>query len=178
MVVVEIQRLQYQIYKSPKARPPCPMCRMEIYTCQRWRNRHIINSIVVFNFSYNKRRAKNARRIFYWPHYAILAAARVRRETLREARFFGIVLPAAFIILLSALRTATTAAARASTVTTAAVRASTATTAARVPLRPQRPQHPRKEATRNASAEKSQVPPRPARSYEEQGHERQLHRLR
>lgn len=66
---------------------------------------------MVFNFSYNKRRAKNARRIFYWPHYAILAAARVRRETLREARFFGIVLPAAFIILLSALRTATTAAA-------------------------------------------------------------------
>lgn len=43
--------------------------------------------------------------------YAILATARVRRETLREARFFGIVLPAAFIILLSALRTATTAAA-------------------------------------------------------------------
>lgn len=63
------------------------------------------------NFSYNKRRAKNARRIFYWPYYAILAAARVKRETLRDARFFGIVLPAAFIILLSALRTAATAAA-------------------------------------------------------------------
>lgn len=43
--------------------------------------------------------------------YANLAAARVKRETLREARFFGIVLPAAFIILLSALRTAATAAA-------------------------------------------------------------------
>ena len=43
--------------------------------------------------------------------YAILAAARVKRETLRDARFFGIVLPAAFIILLSALRTAFVAAA-------------------------------------------------------------------
>ena len=43
--------------------------------------------------------------------YANFAAARVKRETLRDARFFGIVLPAAFIILLSALRTAVTAAA-------------------------------------------------------------------
>ncbi len=43
--------------------------------------------------------------------YANLAAALVKRETLRDARFFGIVLPAAFIILLSALRTAATAAA-------------------------------------------------------------------
>jgi hypothetical protein len=34
-----------------------------------------------------------------------------RRETLRAARFLGITLPAAFIILLSALRTAATAAA-------------------------------------------------------------------
>ena len=62
-------------------------------------------------FFHNKRRAKNARQFFNWSHYAIFAAARVKRETLREARFFGIVLPAAFIILLSALRTAATAAA-------------------------------------------------------------------
>ena len=34
----------------------------------------------------------------------------VKRETLRDARFFGITLPAAFIILLSAERTAFTAA--------------------------------------------------------------------
>ena len=50
-------------------------------------------------------------KFFNGSSYAILAAARVKRETLRDARFFGIVLPAAFIILLSALRTAATAAA-------------------------------------------------------------------
>ena len=50
-------------------------------------------------------------KFFTLVNYAILAAARVKRETLREARFFGIVLPAAFIILLSALRTAAIAAA-------------------------------------------------------------------
>lgn len=44
-------------------------------------------------------------------HYAILATFFAKRETLREAAFFGIVLPAAFIILLSAARVATTAAA-------------------------------------------------------------------
>ena len=44
-------------------------------------------------------------------NYAILAICFASLETLREARFFGIVLPAAFIILLSALRTAATAAA-------------------------------------------------------------------
>ena len=48
---------------------------------------------------------------FIGHNYANLAAARVKRETLRDARFFGIVFPAAFIILLSALRTAATAAA-------------------------------------------------------------------
>lgn len=42
--------------------------------------------------------------------YANFAAARVKRETLRAARFFGMTLPAAFIILLSALRTAAIAA--------------------------------------------------------------------
>ena len=50
-------------------------------------------------------------KFFTFVNYAIFAAARVKRETLREARFFGIVLPAAFIILLSALRTAAIAAA-------------------------------------------------------------------
>ena len=54
---------------------------------------------------------KNARQIFFIGTYANFAAARVKRETLRAARFFGITLPAAFIILLSALRTAATAAA-------------------------------------------------------------------
>ena len=49
--------------------------------------------------------------IFMSQFYANFAAARVKRETLRAARFFGITLPAAFIILLSALRTAATAAA-------------------------------------------------------------------
>lgn len=48
---------------------------------------------------------------FFIGTYANFAAARVKRETLRAARFFGITLPAAFIILLSALRTAATAAA-------------------------------------------------------------------
>lgn len=43
--------------------------------------------------------------------YAILATFFARRATLREAVFFGIVLPAAFIILLSAARVAATAAA-------------------------------------------------------------------
>jgi hypothetical protein len=38
-------------------------------------------------------------------NYAILATFFAKRATLREAVFFGIVLPAAFIILLSALRT-------------------------------------------------------------------------
>lgn len=66
---------------------------------------------VMLYFLYNERRAKNARQIFCLANYAIFAAALVKRETLREARFFGIVLPAAFIILLSALRTAATAAA-------------------------------------------------------------------
>ena len=49
-------------------------------------------------------------KFFIGRNYANLAAALVKRETLREARFFGIVLPAAFIIVLSALRTAFTAA--------------------------------------------------------------------
>lgn len=53
----------------------------------------------------------HAKILYIGKHYANLAAARVKRETLRDARFFGIVLPAAFIILLSALRTAVTAAA-------------------------------------------------------------------
>jgi hypothetical protein len=44
-------------------------------------------------------------------NYAILATFLARRATLREAVFFGIVLPAAFIILLSAARVAATAAA-------------------------------------------------------------------
>ena len=43
--------------------------------------------------------------------YAILATFLAKRETLRAARYFGITLPAAFIILLSALRTAVVAAA-------------------------------------------------------------------
>ena len=43
--------------------------------------------------------------------YASLLTFFVRRETLREARFFGMVLPAAFIILDSAVRVAVTAAA-------------------------------------------------------------------
>ena len=44
-------------------------------------------------------------------NYAIFATFLARRATLREAVFFGIVLPAAFIILLSALRAAAIAAA-------------------------------------------------------------------
>lgn len=44
-------------------------------------------------------------------NYAIFATFLVRREILRAARFFGITLPAAFMILLSALRVAATAAA-------------------------------------------------------------------
>ena len=44
-------------------------------------------------------------------HYAIAATFLVKREILRAARFFGITLPADFIILLSALRAAATAAA-------------------------------------------------------------------
>jgi len=44
-------------------------------------------------------------------YYAILATFLAKRETLREAAFFGIVLPAAFIILLSAARVAAVAAA-------------------------------------------------------------------
>ena len=42
--------------------------------------------------------------------YAILATFLARRATFLEAVFFGIVLPAAFIILLSAARVAATAA--------------------------------------------------------------------
>ena len=44
-------------------------------------------------------------------YYAILATRFVRREILRAARFFGITLPADFMILLSALRIAAVAAA-------------------------------------------------------------------
>ena len=43
-------------------------------------------------------------------NYAILATFLAKRETLRAAVFFGIVLPAAFIILLSAARVAAIAA--------------------------------------------------------------------
>ena len=83
----------------------------------------------------------------------------------------------AAITAITAARAAITAttAARAATTAHPADSTATATTAARVPPLPQ---HPRKEATHNASAEKSQIPPRPARSYEGQGHQRQLHRLR
>jgi hypothetical protein len=54
---------------------------------------------------------KTHAKFFLLVNYDNLAAALVKRDTLREARFFGITLPAAFIILLSALRTAATAAA-------------------------------------------------------------------
>lgn len=42
--------------------------------------------------------------------YAIAETFFVRRDILRAARFFGMILPADFIILLSALRTAVVAA--------------------------------------------------------------------
>ena len=73
-------------------------------------NYHVIVTDNYKIFLYNKRRAEYARQIFLRVYYASLAAARVKRETLRAARFLGITLPAAFIILLSALRTAATAA--------------------------------------------------------------------
>lgn len=44
-------------------------------------------------------------------HYAILETFFAKREILRAARCFGIILPADFIILLSALRAAVAAAA-------------------------------------------------------------------
>jgi len=44
-------------------------------------------------------------------HYAIFATFLVRREILRAARFFGMTLPADFMILDSALRAAVVAAA-------------------------------------------------------------------
>lgn len=70
-----------------------------------------VNNPVVDFFPRTKGVQKMHAKFFNGSSYAILAAARVKRETLRDARFFGIVLPAAFIILLSALRTAATAAA-------------------------------------------------------------------
>lgn len=70
------------------------------------------NDLLVKFFLHNKKRAWGALKLFvHCTNYAILETFFAKREILRAARFFGITLPADFIILLSALRAAAVAAA-------------------------------------------------------------------